>query len=158
MNVISVAFASLWDCDSAWHSAQSNHCLQQGARMETWAFRTCLLPSFSVGVRKERSLDGVPHVVVCEIDLRNEQGSHAYNAWHTPRLKFRPCEIRNNFRDLVICTLSTRRGCDASPKENAKKNPRKIENGGRKRYGSLSEAPANADGKRLMLFRFHHHG
>ena len=43
INVISVVRASWWVSDSAWHSEQSNHCLQHGARMETWAFRMCLL-------------------------------------------------------------------------------------------------------------------
>ena len=43
INDISVVRVSLWVCDSAWHSGQSNHCLQHGARMETCAFRMCLL-------------------------------------------------------------------------------------------------------------------
>ena len=81
MNVISVALASLWDCVSAWHSAQSNHCLQQGARMETWAFRTCLLSTFSVDTERETA-GWRTTCCRCEIDLKKERGSHAYNAWH----------------------------------------------------------------------------
>lgn len=41
--VISRVLASLCVWFSAWHSAQSYHCLQHGARMETCAFSTCLL-------------------------------------------------------------------------------------------------------------------
>jgi len=88
MNVISADFASLWDCASAWHSAQSNHCLQQGARMETWAFRTCLLPSFSADLQRE-TVGRHTTCFRCGIDLKKERGSHAYNAWHFT-LEFSP--------------------------------------------------------------------
>jgi len=122
MNVISVDLASLWDCASAWHSAQSNHCLQQGARMETWAFRTCLLPTLSVDTQREMA--GCRTTFCrCEIDLKNlkERGSHAYNAWHfsleVPPQKKKHVIILENF-----FTASTQSGdCNASPRKISKK-------------------------------------
>ncbi len=42
-NAISVVLANLWSSFSAWHSGQSNHCLQHGALIDTWAFKMCLL-------------------------------------------------------------------------------------------------------------------
>ena len=52
-----------------------------------------------------------------------------------PRLKFRPYEIRSNFREMVCYTLSTRHGCDASPKENAKKIREKSRMAGKSALG-----------------------
>lgn len=43
MKTISKLCSSGWSAVSWWHSAQSNHFLQHGERIETWAFRTCLL-------------------------------------------------------------------------------------------------------------------
>ena len=40
--VISRVLSNSWSCVSAWHSGQSNHFLQHGALMETWALRMCL--------------------------------------------------------------------------------------------------------------------
>ena len=42
---ISKLCSSGWSAVSWWHSAQSNHFLQHGERMATWALRTCLLQS-----------------------------------------------------------------------------------------------------------------
>lgn len=43
---ISIVCLRVWSCVSAWHSAQSNHCLQHGERIETWALSMCLLGDF----------------------------------------------------------------------------------------------------------------
>jgi hypothetical protein len=43
MKIISKACSSGWSAVSWWHAAQSNHFLQHGERIETWALRTCLL-------------------------------------------------------------------------------------------------------------------
>lgn len=82
--VISKLWASSWSEVSWWHSAQSNHFrpagarlassmvpehsdsqldVQQGARMATWALRTCLLRSISGGHRARRGWPRVPHFV-----------------------------------------------------------------------------------------------
>lgn len=49
---ISVLFWRSWSWVSAWHSAQSNHFLQQGLRMATWALRMCLLRRSGGGQRR----------------------------------------------------------------------------------------------------------
>ena len=51
MNVISMVLASLCVWFSAWHSAQSYHCLQHGARIETCALRMCLLCNYMIRYR-----------------------------------------------------------------------------------------------------------
>jgi hypothetical protein len=62
--IISVAPLSSWSCFSAWHSAQSNHCLQHGERIATWALRMCLLGhllAYTVP-RQSNQLHDLPHV------------------------------------------------------------------------------------------------
>ena len=119
MNVISVVFASLCDCVSAWHSAQSNHSLQQGARMETWAFRTCLLPPFSAYMQRE--IAGCHTTCFpCGIDLKKERGSHAYNAWRSTS-RFRVDKILIDSREQIPHGADSMRSRDASPRENVKK-------------------------------------
>ena len=39
---ISIVFKRGWSVASSWHSGQSNHLLQHGARTDTCAFNTCL--------------------------------------------------------------------------------------------------------------------
>lgn len=43
MKIMSKLCSRAWSALSWWQTAQSNHFLQQGERMETWALRTCLL-------------------------------------------------------------------------------------------------------------------
>ena len=135
MNDISVVFASLWDCVSAWHSAQSNHCLQQGARMETWAFKTCLLPPFSVDTERETS--GCHTTCFpCGIELK-ERGSHAYNAWH-PELEIPLKQKRNLFRRIFF--LQPLNGAESwrKPEKKCRKIREKFE-GEAMRFGAFLE-------------------
>jgi hypothetical protein len=68
--------------------------------METWAFRMCLLSSFSVDTRRERALGVVPHVVGARSTQRN--GVLTLTTPGTSLSKFYANKIRDYFKERVF--------------------------------------------------------